>query len=280
MTEISAKLINETLERIENENNVQILLAVESGSRAWGFPSPDSDWDVRFVYARPMEDHVSLTPIRSVLEYPDAYGVKDLDVVGWDLRKYLNLGLLGNATVLEWLYSPIQYRTKTPFIYDIWGLKLDLEKRNSFVSHYKGLAHSIRAKYLNPKETEVNYKKYIYVIRPILCLLWCKQNHNAFPPQNINRLLQLVHIPDMIRLSIDELLAAKAEMSEIGKGPRMDSLDKFIDLVLTATPTGRDGITPKHLLDRAQNVLLTHSLSASVSLNEKLSAKENIDYQR
>lgn len=60
--------IIELLHSIEAEHGVKVLYACESGSRAWGFASPDSDYDVRFVYVRPLEDYLSLVPVRDVIE--------------------------------------------------------------------------------------------------------------------------------------------------------------------------------------------------------------------
>src|SRR3546814_6400248 len=99
--------IEALLERIELEHGVRILFAVESGSRAWGFASADSDWDVRFVYARPAEYYLSLAPRRDVIELPIENGI---DAGGWDIRKALSLLLNANPTLLEWLKSPIVYR--------------------------------------------------------------------------------------------------------------------------------------------------------------------------
>ena len=82
------KKIKEQLRRIEDAENIKILLAVESGSRAWGFASPDSDYDVRFVYIRSLEDYLRLDAIRDVIELP----IDDvLDINGWDLQKTLRL---------------------------------------------------------------------------------------------------------------------------------------------------------------------------------------------
>lgn len=82
------KIITERLKEIEKKENIHILTAVESGSRAWGFSSPDSDYDVRFIYIRSEEDYLRLEPFRDVIELPPD-GV--LDINGWDLRKTLKL---------------------------------------------------------------------------------------------------------------------------------------------------------------------------------------------
>ena len=99
--------IQDNLNAIEKEQNVTVLLAVESGSRAWGFASPDSDYDVRFIYLRPLEDYLRLDPPKdTICRQPDEV----LDISGWDLKKALPAFGKGNASVMEWCASPIVYR--------------------------------------------------------------------------------------------------------------------------------------------------------------------------
>src|SRR5580700_6481627 len=104
--------IDARLRAVAEREHAVVLLAVESGSRAWGFPSPDSDYDCRFIYARPRNDYLSLYAPRDVIEFPLD---RELDVNGWDLAKALRLLLKGNAVVIEWLTSPISYRTDPEF---------------------------------------------------------------------------------------------------------------------------------------------------------------------
>ena len=104
-------LILSELNRIEQDYHVQILFACESGSRAWGFPSSDSDYDVRFVYIRPTDWYLAIDVERKrdVIELP----IDDsLDISGWDLRKALQLYYKSNPPLLEWLGSPIIYQEK------------------------------------------------------------------------------------------------------------------------------------------------------------------------
>lgn len=101
------KEIREKLEEIEEKENVMILLAVESGSRAWGFASPDSDYDVRFIYVRSIEEYLRLDEQKDVIDWQ----LDDvLDINGWDLKKALVQFRRGNATLFEWSNSPIVYR--------------------------------------------------------------------------------------------------------------------------------------------------------------------------
>lgn len=92
---------------VERAEGIRVLLAVESGGRAWGLPSRDSDWDVRFLYVRPLAVYLGVVPPHDTIERPIVDG---LDLGGWDVRKPLGLLVRSNAAVLEWLASPITYR--------------------------------------------------------------------------------------------------------------------------------------------------------------------------
>jgi predicted nucleotidyltransferase len=132
---IAAK-IQAALDAVEREERVGIIFAMESGSRAWGFPSPDSDWDLRFVYARPTRWHLRLDPGRDVIErsLPD-----DIDLAGWDARKALNLLLGGNTALREWLASPIVYRAEPVLFESFRRLAAAIPARASAAHHYRHL---------------------------------------------------------------------------------------------------------------------------------------------
>ena len=154
--------INEKLDEIERKEGVRILHAVESGSRAWGFASPDSDYDVRFVYVRPKEDYLRLDEPRDVIEWQLD---EVLDINGWDLKKALRQFAKGNATLFEWSGSPVVYRTT-----DEWTKIKEVSKRyfseKAAVYHYYGTAKSTLQGYL--QGDMVKYKKYFYALRPLL----------------------------------------------------------------------------------------------------------------
>ena len=101
-------IIRKKLKEIEQKENVKIIMAVESGSRAWGFASPDSDYDVRFVYVRRPEDYLRLEKTKDVIEWQ----LDDvLDINGWDLKKALQLMHDSNPSIFEWCASPIVYQS-------------------------------------------------------------------------------------------------------------------------------------------------------------------------
>ena len=160
------KLILEKLQEIEERENIKILHCIESGSRAWGFASPDSDYDVRFIYVRPKEFYLRLDKTRDVIEWQ----LDDtLDINGWDIDKTLTLLHSSNPTLFEWNSSPIVYKTT-----DEWG-KIS-EVINRYFVAKSGIYHYLSTAKRNYKEfllgDMVKYKKYFYVLRPILACKW------------------------------------------------------------------------------------------------------------
>ena len=130
--------ISRALTQIESQYDVRVLYAVESGSRAWGFASADSDYDVRFVYVRRVEDYAALSVPRDVIERPIE---GELDLSGWDLRKALSLGLRWNPALVEWLTSPIVYAESGWEASALRRLFVSArQSRTALIRHYYGLA--------------------------------------------------------------------------------------------------------------------------------------------
>ena len=164
------------LTNIERTEQVRILYAVESGSRAWGFPSRDSDFDVRFLYLRPVESYLSIAPTRAVIEQPIA---DDLDITGWDMQKALVLFQRSNPSILEWLHSPIVYSERFGTSARILGLEPIYVTMRSSMFHYINLAKGQFNRYLRGETVSV--KKYFYALRPVLACSWLLE-HGTFPP--------------------------------------------------------------------------------------------------
>ena len=167
------KIIVQKLHEIEEKEHVKILLAVESGSRAWGFASPDSDYDVRFLYVRTREDYLQLDPLRDVIEQP----INDLlDINGWDLQKALRLMYKSNPTLFEWLKSPIIY-IETEFADEMRRVMSDYFSVKHSLYHYISMAEGNYKKYLRTEM--VKAKKYFYVLRPLLAGQWILESEIA-----------------------------------------------------------------------------------------------------
>ena len=155
--------IQRELAKIERDHGVRILYAAESGSRAWGFPSPDSDYDVRFIYLHPSEWYVSLVERRDVIE---VMAGEELDISGWDLRKALRLFLKSNPALHEWLVSPIVYRSDTGLADSLRRLAKQSYSLRAVGASYLNWARQHEARHLRDRD-EVSLKKYLYVIRPL-----------------------------------------------------------------------------------------------------------------
>ena len=212
--------IQKKLDEIERQENVKILHCVESGSRAWGFASPDSDYDVRFVYLRKREDYLRLEGIRDVIEWQ----LDDvLDINGWDIQKYLRLLYKSNPTVFEWDRSPIVYRT-TPEWEQISAVTGQYFRQDHLLHHYLSMAKSNDRAYL--REEQVKLKKYFYVIRPLLACRWILEQGTP-PPIEFAKLTE-AELPAELNAPIEELLEQKRMTPETGKRPHIAVFDQFI----------------------------------------------------
>lgn len=212
--------IKNKLMEIEERENVTILLAIESGSRAWGFASPDSDYDVRFIYVRPMEEYLRLDSPKDTIEWQLD---EVLDINGWDLKKALTQFKKGNATLFEWSNSPVVYKRT-----DIWDKIYEVAKSyfsaKTGIYHYYGTARNTYETYL--QDELVKYKKYFYALRPLLACRYIEE-YNCPPPVLFDDLLKL-DLPVELRQGIDELLEIKKATQESDLNPQIPVIQEFI----------------------------------------------------
>ena len=229
--------IQKQLDRIEAEEHVRILHCVESGSRAWGFASPDSDYDVRFVYLRRGEDYLRLDQKRDVIEWKldEVY-----DISGWDLQKTLRLLHRSNPTVFEWDASPVVYRT-TPEWEQVRTLLPDYFQQRTGMHHYLNTAKHTAKAYLRTEQ--VRLKKYFYVLRPLLACRYITEYQSA-PPVAFSALAEAVLAPEM-RPLVEDLVARKMQTPEVGTGEHIPALDAYLQTLtaqaeqaITALPAG------------------------------------------
>lgn len=213
-------LIQNKIKEIEQEENVEVILAVESGSRAWGFESVDSDYDVRFIYIRKKEDYLKLNPPRDVIEWQLD---EVLDINGWDLSKTLKLLYKSNPTVFEWLSSPIIYK-KTKKAERLKELSFDYLDPKKLIYHYLHMATSNYREYL--KKDSVRIKKYFYVLRPLLAANWIIEKKTQ-PPMMFIELVEEM-LPESLVPIVDHLLELKSSLPEMGEVKRIDELNEYI----------------------------------------------------
>lgn len=203
--------IREKLRDIAREEGVTILLAVESGSRAWGFHSADSDYDVRFIYSRPIDWHLKVHPGRDVIERPVS---NELDLSGWDLRKTLGLMLGSNAVALEWLQSPIIYDEQSDFRATLTRFARQSLRRIPVMWHYRRLAERQLERQRNP-DGSLRFKKYFYTVRPVLALRWLRLHPDcATPPMDMAGLMNECDLADDLCDTIYSLIENKKNLAE------------------------------------------------------------------
>lgn len=220
--EYREKVLSE-LRKIEADQDVKILFAIESGSRAWGFPSPDSDYDARFVYARRPDWYLSITPGRDVIELP----IDDLlDINGWDIKKALGLLLKPNPVLLEWMNSPIRYIWDENACAKLKAFAQQIAHQKACFYHYRALG--IRQYHLHLEgKSEIKLKKLLYVLRPAMAVRWTRLHPDIFPPMDFRELMDGCDIAPAIRSEIEEILALKAKTKEIGLSPARPALNAF-----------------------------------------------------
>ena len=218
----------DTLARVEKEHGVRILYACESGSRAWGFASPDSDYDVRFIYVHRADWYldIALERKRDVIEYPIC---DDLDVSGWDLRKALGLMRKSNPPLLEWLKSPIVYWECVEAVMELRRLSEQFFSPVACGYHYLNMARSNYREYL--QGTQVRLKKYLYVLRPILAVQWIERELGPVPTE-FQVLVDTLVADELLKGQINALLALKRRSLESDYGDTIPRLNRFIEAEL------------------------------------------------
>ena len=232
------EIILKKLTEIEETEDIRILHAVESGSRAWGFPSPDSDYDVRFIYIRKPEYYLKLEKTRDVIEYP----INDLlDINGWDLNKTLRLLYSSNPTLFEWMSSPIVYR-RTNFIDQLQPIMEAYFSCKSGLHHYLSMAEGNYRDFL--KGDMVKAKKYFYVLRPILACKWILDKQTK-PPMLFRDLVDS-QLDDKLKPTVERLLDLKMNAPEIKMIPRVDEINRYLDETIASVKAQIAALSSSH----------------------------------
>lgn len=227
-----------SLEAIEATHDVKVLFACESGSRGWGFASPDSDYDVRFVYVHRLPWYLSVEDGRDVIELP----INDeLDISGWELRKALRLLWRSNPTLLEWLDSPISYRKDAPAADRMRALADAFFSPVRGRHHYLAMARKNFRGYL--QGDSVRMKKYFYVLRPLLAVQWIDRGLGT-PPMRFAELVSGLVQDEALLAEINRLLTIKMNAGEAEYGPRWPRIHAFIQDALAQAETVVDDKSP------------------------------------
>ena len=216
------QIINRLLE-LETRHNIRVLYACESGSRTWGFASPNSDWDVRFIYIHEQDWYLSIDKRKDMMDF--AIDENELDLTGWELQKTLRLFSGSNASPYEWLQSPVVYHEISNFRERLWNLRTYFRPRSS-AFHYLGLAKSSAKKGL--KDGMMDIKKYFYVLRPLLAAQWIC-NKQTVPPMEFGPLLAQLVKDKELHAAIIELTRKKTEANEGDLTDKVPIIEDYID---------------------------------------------------
>ena len=202
---INMETIKQTLQAIEATHNVKILYACETGSRAWGFPSPDSDYDVRFIYRHEHDWYLSLSEQKDTIEFMDG----DLDITGWDLRKCLKLLKKSNVPLIERFQSPIIYYADEGFQRQFMALiEAYYSPVASFYHHY-----SLAVKFWEEarNKEEVKLKAWFYLVRSLLSCNWIVRD-KAVLPMHLEGLMK--YVDEGTKNELRKLIGLKATVGE------------------------------------------------------------------
>ena len=222
--------ILQVIKQLETDYDIKVLYVCESGSRAWGFPSKDSDYDVRFIYIHNKNWYLSIDQKRDVIEIPSRDSISMpinelLDLSGWELTKALRLFRKSNPPLLEWLHSSIVYDQAYSTINKMRLIEKNIFSPTSCLYHYLNMAKGNLRKYL--QDQEVKIKKYFYVLRPILAAKWIEKYH-TFPPIEFHALLDDMILPGELKEAINTLLQRKIAGEELNLEPKIDVINQYL----------------------------------------------------
>lgn len=215
--------IKKELLRLEQQHDIKILYAVESGSRAWGFASTDSDWDVRYIYIHRLDWYLKIDDKK---DNQEEILPNDIDLAGWELKKALRLFRKSNPPMLEWLRSPIVYLQQFSTADKLRDLTREYFNPKSCLHHYFHMAENNYNAYL--KKDIVRVKKYFYVLRPLLACDWIKQT-NTMVPMEFHKLLDSQVTDQNVKTEIQNLLTRKMLGEELSEEPKIQILQDFLE---------------------------------------------------
>lgn len=214
-------IIKQKLLDIERKENVRVIFACESGSRAWGFASPDSDYDVRFIYVRDVNSYLKLEPVRDVIEWQLD---ETLDINGWDIKKALQLLYKSNPVLFEWSNSPIIYKSTTEWSF-VQNVMNEFYNLHTGLKSYLGICRGQDERYFRNHE-DIPLKKYFYELRPILACHWILDKKSP-PPMMFSELVEM-ELDDSLKPLVSHLIDRKKNTPEKFFGPHIPELDSYI----------------------------------------------------
>ncbi len=218
------QILNE-ISRIENEKEVKVILACETGSRAWGFPSPDSDYDVRMIYVHKPEWYISIYEKEDSIEFMSEDGM--LDITGWDVSKALKLLQKSNSALLERLQSPIVYKVDEESRLKLWQLGVEYFNAKASMHHYFGLAKTSLAEMEGNEE--VKLKKLFYALRAVAACRWIRMKSDV-PDIEFKKVYSGLDLDSKLIRTIEDLIELKSLRNEDYFHPGNEQIMNFIDI--------------------------------------------------
>ncbi|MBI5857872.1 MAG: nucleotidyltransferase domain-containing protein [Sphingobacteriales bacterium] len=213
------KEIETILNNISQQENIKILYACETGSRAWGFPSPDSDYDVRFIYMHEKDWYLSLSQRKDTIEYMEG----ELDITGWNLKKCLTLLKKSNAPLIERFQSPVEYFGDVGFKENFTKLIKNYYSPTAVFFHHYSLANKFWDE-LKGKD-EIKLKNLFYLVRSLLSCNWIIKDKSVLP-MSIDGLMN--YIADDKKAKLKSLIKLKATVGEKYLHPKEEEVFDWI----------------------------------------------------
>jgi predicted nucleotidyltransferase len=236
---MTLETIKEQIKKLEEEQQIRVLYSCESGSRAWGFASPDSDFDVRFIYARKQSDYLKITDSIDVIELP----INDLlDMGGWDIKKALKLFLKSNSPLYEWLQSPIVYQDNSGFAKELQRLMQQYYSLKAGANHYASITFNTLTNDLQNEQAKL--KRYFYALRSALACKWIVEKQTV-PPMEFGSLRVLIDNP-RVEDEIEHLLKLKVISDEKTFIKPNDVINEWLTNVLSDCKDAIDNLPSNH----------------------------------
>lgn len=218
--------IRNYLKTIAESKNIEILWACETGSRAWGFASTDSDFDIRLIYVHKKDWYLSLSEKKDTIEM--MLENNDIDISGWDLKKSLSLLRKSNAPILERIQSPIIYKSDPEFIKDILEVARTFYSRIATIHHYLSMSKKFVAEL--EAEKEYKLKKFFYALRSAFVCKWIVEK-DEMPPIEFHKIYPNLGVDSTLISRIQELIQLKSTIKESyyhsGEEPLLNLIKNF-----------------------------------------------------
>lgn len=223
-------MIHEDLTNLERKYNIKILFSVETGSRLWRIESKNSDYDIRFIYKRPLPDYLLIHPLKDVIDYNN----EDRDYSGWDIFKFIRLLINSNPSIIEWIYSDMIYTDYKNTKNILKEFISDNFNPVALYYHYRSMCKSNYISYIH-SDREVTYKKYLYTMRGLINAKYVEQ-HNSIPPLIFTETLEKVDIPLSIKNKVYEIIQIKKHGDEKDHISHLNEFEYYIEDFLKTNP--------------------------------------------